>query len=78
MGKSVRRPKPYPQELQEPFEQDDLLHEDDPAKGLSTPLMPKAENFLVTSEELHFGQIISWEEFITSFSNSSPQEHLYS
>ena len=49
-----------------------------PAKGFSTPLMPKTESFLATSSEPHLGQA-GTRAPKTRLSNSSPQaEHLYS
>jgi len=50
----------YPQELQEPFEQEE--QPDDrvvPASGFSVPLEQKTENFFFTSFELHRGQMTS-------------------
>jgi hypothetical protein len=45
---------PHLHVLQEPLLQE--LHPDEP--GFRTPLMPKVENFFLTSSELHFGQVI--------------------
>jgi len=60
------------------LEQEEQPEELVPAKGLSTPLMPKVENFLVTSALSHFGHLTSAEP-ITSFSKSLPHApHLYS
>jgi hypothetical protein len=60
------------------FEQEVQPAEELPEKGFSTPLMPKVENFFVTSAPSHLGHLTSVEPK-TSFSNSSPQEpHLYS
>ncbi len=58
--------------------QDDELHEEHPdppeeVTGLSTPLMPKRENFFVTFAELHLVHVISELELITNFSKSSEQ-----
>jgi hypothetical protein len=60
----------------------DLLHEvqpdELPVNGLSTPLMPKSESFLLTLREPQLGQSTSWEPNM-SFSKSSPHSsHLYS
>lgn len=61
----------------------DLLQEvqfadDVPANGFSTPLMPKTESLLATSDDWHFVQDTFWEPK-TSFSNSFPQVlHRYS
>ena len=44
----------YPQELQEPFEQEEQLDEPEvPARGFSVPVEQKTENFFFTSFELH-------------------------
>jgi hypothetical protein len=50
----------YPQELQEPLEQEEQLDEPEvPANGFSVPVEQKTENFFFTSFELHCGQITS-------------------
>jgi len=50
----------YPQELQEPFEQEEQLDERVvPANGFSVPDAQKTENFFFTSSELHCGQTTS-------------------
>jgi hypothetical protein len=49
-------PFSYLQELQEPLLQELLQPEEEPAKGLSTPLMPKLDIFFLTSFDEHFGQ----------------------
>jgi hypothetical protein len=56
------------------------LHEEQPADaGLSTPLIPKTENFLRTFLELHFSQETSLFPPETSFSKVIPQSlHMYS
>jgi hypothetical protein len=60
------------------LEQEVQPDEDEPAKGFSTPLIPKTENFFVTSLEPHFGQETSFETK-TRTSNSSLQAgHMYS
>jgi hypothetical protein len=57
------------QELQVPLLQE-VHPESDPAKGLSTPLIPKVDIFFLTSFDEHFGQSTSLFPK-TSFSNSS-------
>jgi hypothetical protein len=44
------------QELQEPLLQEVQPADEEPAKGFSTPLIPKAEIFFVRSPDEHFGQ----------------------
>jgi hypothetical protein len=56
-------------ELQLPLLQD-VQPEDEPAKGLSTPLMPNEDIFFLMSFDEHFGQSTSLLPK-TSFSNSS-------
>lgn len=79
MKEAARRAGPYLQEVQELFEQELFEEQElDPAKGFSTPLIPKTESLLITSLESHPGQA---GVFVpkTSFSNSLAQEeHLYS
>ncbi len=69
----------YLQEEQEFLEQELFEGQEAvPAKGFSTPLIPKTESFLTTSAESHSGQAGVFEPK-TSFSNSMAQEeHLYS
>lgn len=63
---------------QEPLEQELHPEPEDPAKGFSTPLIPKTESFLSTFGELHLGHSTLVEEK-TSFSNSCAHwAHLYS
>lgn len=58
--------------------QEDLLHEEPPEKGFSTPLIPKADIFFVVFLELHLGHLTAPGPK-TSSSNSLPQSpHLYS
>jgi hypothetical protein len=50
----------YPQELQEPFEQEEQLDEADvPARGFSVPVEQNTENFFFTFFELHRRQMTS-------------------
>jgi hypothetical protein len=49
-------PFSYLQELQEPLLQELLQPDEEPAKGFSTPLMPKLDIFFLTSFDEHFGQ----------------------
>ena len=60
------------------LEQEEQPEELEPAKGLSTPLIPKVENFFVTSSLSHLGHFTT-VELITSISKSLPHApHLYS
>jgi hypothetical protein len=66
------------QELHVDLLQEVQFAEDVPANGFSTPLMPKTESFLSTSEDWHFMHK-TCREPNTSISNSSPQAlHRYS
>jgi len=66
------------QELQEPLLQELHPAEDEPAKGLSTPLMPNADIFFFTLLDEHLGQTTSLFPK-TSFSKSSSHTlHWYS
>jgi hypothetical protein len=47
------------QELQEPLLQEVQPADDEPAKGFSTPLMPNADIFFLTSGDEHLGQATS-------------------
>ena len=58
--------------------QEDLLHEEPPAKGFSTPLIPKADIFFEVFSEPHPGHLTAPEPK-TSSSKSFPHlSHLYS
>jgi len=46
----------YLQELQEPLLQEEQPADEEPANGLFTPLIPKAESFFIRSFEEQFGQ----------------------
>jgi hypothetical protein len=62
--------------VQEDFAQEP--QEDCPAKGFSTPAMPKRESFFTTFSVPHAGHPTDWEPY-TSFSKSFPHwEHVYS
>jgi hypothetical protein len=66
------------QEVQEGFAQEPQPELAVPAKGFSTPLIPKTESSFSTSDEAQDGHSTAGEPK-TSFSNFAPQAlHLYS